>query len=170
MKRQLEQDDKYGYISISERDMDEMIDAYHYTIGTYPIENFDLTPANIPQYITSNYNYLGYTFPNYRDNNSGVFHGTLWRIFQAKDADYYKILISESRGGGYKFEEFVNTKVREYPAIYGRLQSPNNKALTTLSWDIGSYSFGLHFIGLPNDNNKNILIKFAEELTKENTE
>ena len=169
MERQLAQDKKYGYTTIGEEYIDGIINAHHYIIGTYPIEKFDLAPANIPQYITNNYNYLGYTFPDYNDNWLSSSHGTLWRIFQAKDANYYKILISESNGGGFKFEEFVNAKIGKYPATYGRLQSPNNKALTTLSWDIGNYSFGLHFIGLPNNDNKNILIKFAEELTKANT-
>jgi hypothetical protein len=40
--------------------------------------------------------------------------------------------------------------------------------LHDLHLSIKPYGFALHFINLPNDDNKNILMKFAEELTKVN--
>lgn len=173
IEKQLAEDKKRGYSEINDASMSKIINAIHYILGTYPIKSTTFSPANIPEYVNNNYYYLGYTFPgaSYGDGLN-IKHGTLWRLYQAKNASHI-ILLEESGhgagiGGSYTFKETINESVLNYPAKYELFKSPNGQSFTLLNWDIKSYGFALHFIGLPNNNNKNILIKFGEELTKTN--
>ena len=173
IEKQLAGDKKRGYSETSNASMSKIINAIHYILGSYPIKSTTFSPANIPEYVNNNYDYLGYTFPSASYSGSlNIKHGTLWRLYQAKNASYI-ILLEESGhgigiGGSYAFKETINENVLNYPATYLLFQSPNGLSFTLLTWDIKPYGFALHFIGLPNDDNKNILIKFGEELTKVN--
>ncbi|SMN14178.1 hypothetical protein BHECKSOX2_51 [Bathymodiolus heckerae thiotrophic gill symbiont] len=173
IEKQLAEDKKRGYSEMGNEAMSRRINAIHYILGSYPIKSTTFSPANIPEYVNNNYDYFGYTFPgaSYGDGLN-IKHGTLWRLYQAKNASHI-ILLQESGhgigiGGSYTFKETINEKVLNYPAKYLLFQSPNRQSFTLLTWNIKPYGFALHFIGLPNDNNKNILMKFAEELTKTN--
>ena len=172
INQQLAEDKKRGYSSMNNSSMYKIINAIHYILGSYPIKSTTFTPANIPQYTANNYDYLGYTFPNasYGDGLN-IEYGTLWRLYQAKNANHIILLEESGHGkyaGSYTFEETINENVLNYPAKYDLFKSPNGQSFTLLNWDIKPYGFALHFIGLPNNNNKNILMKFAEELTKAN--
>ena len=173
INQQLAEDKKRGYSEMNNASMSKIINAIHYILGLYPIKSTTFPPANVPEYVNNNYNYLGYTFPgaSYGDGLN-IKHGTLWRLYQAKNANHI-ILLEESGygigiGGSYTFKETINESVLNYPAKYELFKSPNGQSFTLLNWDIKHYGFALHFIGLPNDNNKNILMKFAKELTKTN--
>lgn len=173
IEKQLAEDKKRGYSEMGNASMSKIINAIHYTLGVYPIKSTTFSPADVPEYVDNNYDYLGYTFPgaSYGDGLN-IKHGTLWRLYQAKNASHV-ILLEESghgvgMGGSYTFKETINEKVLNYPAKYELFKSPNGQSFTLLNWSIKPYGFALHFINLPNDDNKNILMKFAEELTKVN--
>lgn len=173
IEKQLAEDKKRGYSEMGNEAMSRRINATHYILGSHPIESTTFTPADIPAYVANNYDYLGYTFPgaSYGDGLN-IKHGTLWRLYQAKNTSHI-ILLQESGhgigiGGSYTFKETINENVLNYPAKYLLFQSPNGQSFTLLTWNIKPYGFALYFIGLPNDNNKNILMKFGEALTKTN--
>jgi hypothetical protein len=127
IEKQLAGDKKRGYSEISNASMSKIINAIHYILGSYPIKSTTFSPANIPEYVNNNYDYLGYTFPSasYVDSLN-IKLGTLWRLYQAKNASYI-ILLEESGhgigiGGSYAFKETINENVLNYPAIPKRNQ------------------------------------------------
>lgn len=146
------------------------VNAVDYILGTYPIQSITFSPSNVPQYVTDNYDYLGYTFPSASDGDGlNIKHGTLWRLYQAKNTSHIIILEESGHGkyaGSYTFKETINDQVLGLPAKYELFKSPNGQSFTMLNWQIKFYGYALHFIGLPNNNN--ILMKFAEELTNVN--
>ncbi|MBA5248694.1 MAG: hypothetical protein FE834_04045 [Gammaproteobacteria bacterium] len=172
IESQLAEDKKRGYSEMSNEAMSRRINAAHYILGSYPIKSTTFAPADIPEYVANNYDYIGYTFPgaSYGDGLN-IMHGTLWRVYQDKNAGHIVLLQESGHGkyaGSYTFKETINENVLGYSAKYLLFKSPNGQSFTLLTWKIKSYGFALHFIGLPNGNNKSILMKFAEELIKTN--
>lgn len=172
ISQQLAEDKERGYSLMGNTAMSRRINAVQYILGSYPIKSTTFSPANIPEYVNNNYDYLGYTFPGASHGDSlNIKHGTLWRLYQAKNASYIVLLQESGHGkyaGSHTFKETINENVLNYPAKYLLFKAPNGQSFTLLTWKIKFYGFALHFIGLPNNNNKNILMKFGEELTKTN--
>ncbi len=171
IRKELEKSKKNGYDDVDEKDADEITGVTNYILGTsVSVPNINFSLSIIPQLISANYNYIGYTFPNTYDSQSanGV-HETVRRVFQRLDSSHILIVEETSLNSGSSnlISEFVNSQVASLPAIYAIKKSPTNKTYAMLNWTTDKFAYSLYQVP-PLDNSKNILLSVGSSLTEIN--
>ncbi|MBA5248535.1 hypothetical protein MNB_SUP05-SYMBIONT-4-440 [hydrothermal vent metagenome] len=167
----LEKRKRNGFDEVNEKDADEITGILRHIINTSDaINKLSFNKSLIPDVIVTNYDYQGYTFPNYTDHQSEIItYGTLRRVYYRHNTSH--LLIVEERslhsGGAALIKELINSSVDDLPAMYVLKKSKLGERYAMLSWVTSNFVYSLYQVGNIDDS-KSILHFVAKEITNLN--
>jgi len=165
----LENYNQRGYWHVGELFADEIVGVMNYIIGTdHESANIDFTLSEIPPSITANYEYMGFTHPNYSINPDIPMqkNGTMRRVFSAHDTTNILVMEESSNfesGRVVLTEEYVNESVKGRPAIFHKKKSASGNEFMSLHWTTDTHSYNLYQVG-SSSTAPNTLLQIAGEL------
>lgn len=171
LKEELEKSKRNGFDEVSEVDADKITGIMNYIIGSdNTAPNITFSMSNLPGSVIRNYEYIGYTFPNYPTvSDTTVKSDTIRRVFERHDASSFLIIEESSlaSGGATLIREFVNTNVGGLPGIYSIKKSETGKTYAMLNWITSNFAYTLYQVGSLDSANE-ILSFVGSELTQIN--
>ena len=164
-----------GFVEVSEFEANEIINIEKFIIG-FDISNARITfePSLLPNYIVANYEYLGYTHPNYsiKKGVKNMRNGTLRRLFKSRKSGSMLIVeeSSDSVGpGAVLIKEAVNASVAQRPARFSVMKLDDNQTYASLNWTTKKLAYVLYQIDNV-ENAKESLVRLGSEITVHNNQ
>ena len=162
-----------GYEEVSDITSHEIVNIVNYLNGSsQKIENITFEPSITPEYIEDNYNYIGYSYPNFVQSQSSDIksNDTVRRVYQ--DINNNGLLVLEESslngGGATLLKEYVNDKVGEYPATYVLKKTEQGETYATLNWITDSSVYTLYQVDNVDNSTQSNLNKAAYSVSEQN--
>ncbi len=146
----IEEERQNGYVEVDEFDANEIIEFESLIIGRDETNaNLIFDVAALPEIILNNFEYPGYTHPNYsvQPAVATMQNGTLRRVFTQITSGNLLIVqqsVQSAGNGSTMLRESVNTSVAGLPARFFIARSTSGRRYATLLWNTKHHDFVLY--------------------------